>query len=109
LGNVSVFNDPSLGVNATNLANKHQLASTGTNAYVANGSDGYNPMLMAGASASFSSTSTRPSNRPCCSAARRYHRGIVYLPLAHSRGEPDACHGQMFLCSRGGVAGVPGR
>ncbi|MFA6231523.1 MAG: TonB-dependent receptor [Rhodanobacter sp.] len=49
VGAVSMIKDVSLGLNITNLANKHYFASTGTNGYVASDPSGYNQTLQAGA------------------------------------------------------------
>jgi iron complex outermembrane recepter protein len=49
LGAVSVLKDVSLGLNVTNLTNKHYFATTGTNGYVASDPTGQNQTLMAGA------------------------------------------------------------
>ncbi|MEO8778614.1 MAG: TonB-dependent receptor [Rhodanobacter sp.] len=49
VGTVSILKDLSLGLNVTNLANKHYFASTGTNGYVASDPEGYNQTLQAGA------------------------------------------------------------
>ena len=49
LGTLSVLKDVSLGLNITNLADKHYYATTGTNGYVASDPNGYNQTLQAGA------------------------------------------------------------
>ena len=49
VGAVSMIKDLSLGLNITNLANKHYFASTGTNGYVASDPSGYNQTLQTGA------------------------------------------------------------
>lgn len=49
VGAVSMIKDVSLGLNVTNLLNKHYFASTGTNGYVASDPKGYNQTLQAGA------------------------------------------------------------
>lgn len=49
LGAYGGFEDISLGLNATNLANKQYFATTGTNGYVASDPKGYNQTLQAGA------------------------------------------------------------
>ncbi len=49
LGALSVLKDVSLGLNVTNLTNKHYFATTGTNGYVASDPTGQNQTLMAGA------------------------------------------------------------
>jgi iron complex outermembrane receptor protein len=48
-GQVSVLKDLSLGLNVTNLFDKHYYATTGTNGYVASDPQGWNQTLMAGA------------------------------------------------------------
>lgn len=48
-GAVSAFKGLSVGLNVTNLFDKHYFASTGTNGYVASDPQGYNQTLMAGA------------------------------------------------------------
>jgi len=53
LGAVSILKDLSLGLNVTNLANKHYFATTGTNGYVVSDPNGYNQTLQAGAPRQF--------------------------------------------------------
>ena len=53
LGTVSVLKDVSLGLNISNLLNKHYFATTGTNGYVASDPNGYNQTLQAGAPRQF--------------------------------------------------------
>lgn len=49
LGALSFVKDLSLGLNVTNLFDKHYFATTGTNGYVASDPQGWNQTLMAGA------------------------------------------------------------
>jgi iron complex outermembrane receptor protein len=49
IGDLSVLKEMSIGLNVTNLLDKHYFASTGTNGYVASDPQGYNQTLMAGA------------------------------------------------------------
>jgi iron complex outermembrane receptor protein len=49
LGALSVLKDVRLGLNVTNLFDKHYYATTGTNGYVASDPLGWNQTLMAGA------------------------------------------------------------
>ncbi|HEY0199606.1 MAG TPA: TonB-dependent receptor [Rhodanobacter sp.] len=53
IGAYGGLEDISVGLNATNLANKHYFASTGTNGYVASDPNGYNQTLQAGAPRQF--------------------------------------------------------
>jgi len=48
-GTVSILKDLSMGLNVTNLFDKHYYATTGTNGYVATDPMGWNQTLMAGA------------------------------------------------------------
>jgi iron complex outermembrane recepter protein len=49
IGAWSILKDVSLGLNITNLTNKHYFATTGTNGYVASDPNGYNQTLQTGA------------------------------------------------------------
>lgn len=53
IGTFSVLKDVSLGLNISNLLNKHYFATTGTNGYVASDPNGYNQTLQAGAPRQF--------------------------------------------------------
>ena len=53
IGAYGGLDDISLGLNITNLANKHYFATTGTNGYVASDPLGYNQTLLAGAPRQF--------------------------------------------------------